>query len=169
MSARTIFLIGFMGSGKSTFGKKLANKLQLGFIDLDEVIAYKFQLSIKAIIEQHGIDFFREAERDTLKGLDTENAVISTGGGTPCFFDNMEWIKSRGVVVFLNLDEGIIFSRLKTTNLQDRPLLKDLDDDGLKQFIKDKLAERLPFYTRAHISFDPVHGKMEELVERLIA
>ena len=167
MSAKTVFLIGFMGSGKTTFGKKLANKLELRFIDLDEAIAYKYQLSIKTLIEQHGIDFFRETERDTLKLLDIENAVIATGGGTPCYFDNLEWMKRRGVVVYLNVSEGIIFSRLKNTELEERPLLKDLDDEGLKDFISKKLTERLPFYNQAHISFDPVHEKMESLIELL--
>ena len=163
-----IFLIGFMGSGKSTFGKKLANKLNTDFIDIDELVAARYRISgIKELIETKGMDFFRQAESDVLKSLSAEHAVVSTGGGTPCYFDNLDWMKRRGVVVFLKVDEGVIFSRLKTTNLEERPLLKDLDDEGLKLFIHEKLEERLSYYNRADIIFDPIHEKANELVVKL--
>jgi shikimate kinase len=169
MAATTIFLIGFMGSGKTTFGKKLAAKLKYRFIDLDEELCKKYNTpDIKTLIEQKGMDFFREAENLTLKKLNAEQAVVSTGGGTPCYFDAIDWMKRRGVVVFLQVDEGVIFSRLKTTELDERPLLKGLDDEGLKSFISSKLAERLPYYEQAHIVFNPVKEKMEGLVERII-
>ena len=157
------FLIGFMG-----FGKKLAHKLKVPFIDLDElVVAQTNAGSVKDLIESRGIDFFRQSESEVLKNIDTENALVSTGGGTPCYFNNIAWMKSRGVVVFLNPDEGVIYSRLKTTKLDERPLLKDLSDEGLKAFIHHKLQERLPYYTQAHITFDPIHEKMDVLVEKL--
>jgi shikimate kinase len=164
-----VFLIGFMGSGKTTFGKKLAHKLDTPFIDIDELVVTRHYISgISELINAKGIDFFRQAESEVLKGLTAEHAVVSTGGGTPCYFENLEWMKRRGVVVFLKLDEGVIFSRLKTTNLAGRPLLKDLNEDGLKSFIHEKLGERLPYYNQADIIFDPVHEKMEELVAKLI-
>jgi shikimate kinase len=163
-----IFLIGFMGSGKTTFGKKLAAKLKVEFIDIDEMVVAKYNVTgIKELIETNGMDFFRKAESDILKSLDQNDAVVSTGGGTPCYFDNMDWMKSRGVVVFLQLDEGIIFSRLKTTNLGQRPLLKDLDDEGLKTFIHEKLQERMPYYRQADITFNPVHEKIDALVAKM--
>lgn len=161
-----VFLIGFMGSGKTTFGKKLANKLNAEFIDIDELVIKQHQVSgIKELVETKGMDFFRQAETDVLKSLIADNAVISTGGGIPCYFDNLDWMKSRGVVVFLKVDEGVIFSRLKTTDLKERPLLRDLDDAGLKQFIHEKLAERMPYYNQAQIVFNPVSQKIDELVE----
>lgn len=169
----TIFLVGFMGSGKTTFGKKLAAKLALPLIDLDNEIInyYKAQEenvhTIKEIIEQNGLPYFRAIESETLRLIDVKSKVISTGGGTPCYFDNMEWMKRRGVVVFLQVDEGVLFSRLKNTDLEERPLLKDLDEEGLKSFIREKLEERLPIYTQAHITFNPVTQKIEELVEML--
>ena len=163
-----IFLVGFMGSGKTTFGKKLANKLSAEFIDLDDlVISQNHVLGIKELIETKGMDFFRQAESDVLKSIPNVNAVVSTGGGTPCYFDNMDWMKGRGVVVFLKVDEGVIFSRLKTTELEERPLLKGLDDEGLKNFIHETLVERLLYYQQAHITFDPVHQKMTELISTL--
>jgi len=157
-----------MGSGKTTFGKKLAAKLKVEFIDIDEMVVAKYNVTgIKELIETNGMDFFRKAESDILKSLDQNDAVVSTGGGTPCYFDNMDWMKSRGVVVFLQLDEGIIFSRLKTTNLGQRPLLKDLDDEGLKTFIHEKLQERMPYYRQADITFNPVHEKIDALVAKM--
>ena len=162
------FLIGFMGSGKTTFGKKLAAKLKTEFIDLDEVVVNNYHVTgINELIETKGMDFFRQAESEVLKGLTITNAVVSTGGGTPCYFDNLSWMKNRGVVVFLQLDEGIIFSRLKTTNLEERPLLKDLDDEGLKAFIHEKLEERMPFYNQADITFNPVRQSLNELLTLL--
>lgn len=164
----TIFLIGFMGSGKTTFGKKLAAKLGYTFTDLDEeVLRFTQSPSLKTLIEEKEIRFFREAESKTLKQLALENRVISTGGGTPCYFDNIAWMKSKGLVVFLNLDEGVLFSRLKNTDLEERPLLQDLDEDGLRTFIHTKLEERMPFYTQAHLNFNPVNQKMEELLTAL--
>jgi shikimate kinase len=163
-----IFLIGFMGSGKSTFGKKLANKLGTGFIDLDEVVVSANKVSgIKELIEVKGMEAFREAESVALKSISAENGVVSTGGGTPCYFDNLEWMKARGVVVFLKVDEGIIFSRLKTTNLDERPLLKSLNDEELKNFIHQKLHERLPYYNQADFVFDPVHEKPDDLLLKI--
>ena len=163
-----IFLIGFMGSGKTTFGKKLANKLKAEFIDIDALLVAQHNVSgIKELIDVKGMDFFRKAESDVLKSLSTQKAVVATGGGTPCYFDNLDWMKGRGVVVFLKVDEAIIFSRLKNTDLDERPLLKDLNEEGLKLFIHEKLNERIPYYNQADIIFDPVREKTEDLVIKL--
>lgn len=164
----TVFLIGFMGSGKTTFGKKVAAKLKLQFIDLDEQICITNKAeSINRIIESKGFDYFRQTESETLKSLHIENSLISTGGGTPCYYSNIDWMKQNGTVVFLQVDEGVLLSRLKNTNLEERPLLKGLDEEGLKNFINEKLKERLPFYEQAHFVFNPVTEKMEALVEKI--
>jgi shikimate kinase len=165
---QTIFLIGFMGSGKSSFGKKLAARLKLKFVDLDEFVAQTNEMhDVQQLIEEKGMDFFREAESEVLKSIKPENWVISTGGGTPCFFDNLDWMKRRGVVVFLNVDESHIFSRLSSSDFEKRPLLKGLDKEGLKNFIHVKLQERLPYYNQAHIIFDPVNEKIETLTGKI--
>lgn len=165
----TVFLIGFMGSGKTTFGKKLEAKLKLNFVDLDEQICIQNEIeSINSLIELKGFDYFRQTESETLKSLLIENSLVSTGGGTPCYYDNLDWMKQNGTVVFLQVDEGVLLSRLKNTNLEERPLLKGLDEERLKTFITEKLKDRMPFYEQAHFVFNPVNEKMEVLVEKIL-
>lgn len=165
---RTVFLIGFMGSGKTTTGKKLAAKLGLQFVDLDKEIVNQSEYSSIAEMEAaKGMDYFRECERDVLQRMDVASKLISTGGGTPCYFNNLEWMKSRGVVVYLEMDEKSIYHRLKQTNLNERPLLKGMNDEQLKEFITTKLHERRPFYEQAHVTVNPLKEGVEELVERL--
>ena len=159
-----IFLIGFMGSGKTTIGKKLAAKLGCGFIDLDAAIEYTEGMFIRDIIGAKGEHYFRELESRVLKQLEHTDKVIATGGGTPCFFDNIEWMRSNGRVLYVELDEAALFSRLKTTNLEHRPLLKGLDDDGLKVFIHNKLAERKAYYELADVRFNPIRQSIEDLI-----
>ena len=163
----TLFLIGFMGAGKTTIGKKLAARLGCTFVDLDLVLEGSESKYIRDIIADHGEEYFRQKESDTLHTLDLLDKVISTGGGTPCFYDNMTWMNERGITVFLDVSEGVIFSRLKTVNRENRPLLKGLDDDGLKEFIHLKLDERMPYYTRAKVIFDPMTQSLNDLAEIL--
>lgn len=163
----TIFLIGFMGSGKTTIGKKLATKLKCEFIDLDAVIEQAEGRYIRDIIADSGESYFRKVESQSLQQLDLIDKVIATGGGTPYYFDNMDWMKINGIAVYIELDEGVLFSRLKTTNLENRPLLKGLDDEGLKKFIHDKLEERGPYYYQAQVVFDPMKESLENLVDAI--
>lgn len=165
----TVFLIGFMGAGKTTMGKKLAAKLGHTFIDVDLVLEKSEDQYIRDIIADHGEPYFREKESETLRNLDLTDKVISTGGGTPCFYDNMQWMNDHGVTVFVDANEGVIFSRLVNTNRENRPLLKGLDDEGLKQFIHNKLEERMPFYAQAKIRFDPVNQSVSELEDLLLS
>lgn len=151
-----IVLIGFMGSGKSKLGIKLARLLNLPFIDLDVFIENKFQQSIISIFHEKGEDYFREIESDTLKELlqSEEKFVLASGGGTPCFNNNMELINNWAISIYLDVAEKILFGRLKA-NKSDRPLIANLSDDELKVFIHKKLSERNQFYTRAqHIISD---------------
>lgn len=163
----TVFLIGFMGSGKSTLGKKLAAKLACEFIDLDAVIEQAEGKYIRDIIAESGESYFRKVESQSLQQLDLTDKVIATGGGTPYYFDNMDWMKINGIAVYIELDEGVLYSRLKTTNLENRPLLKGLDEDGLKSFIHDKLEERGPYYCQAQIIFDPMKKTLDDLVNSI--
>jgi shikimate kinase len=165
--ASALFLIGFMGAGKTTVGKKLAAKLGFDFVDLDAVIERNEQAYIRDIISDKGESYFREREAEALRQLDLTKKVVSTGGGTPCFHDNMAWIKANGYSVYLDVNEGVIFSRLKNAKQSERPLLNGLDDEGLKAFISQKLAERLPYYRRADMVFDPVKEEIESLVARV--
>jgi len=167
MEHKPIFLVGFMGSGKTTWGRKLAQHLDREFIDLDHVLAEKIGMSIPGYFQQFGEARFRERESCALREIRESDAVISTGGGTPCHFDNMEWIRARGVVLYLQLTADALFARLQKSDVRKRPALKGFTGDGLRAFIEDKLAEREPFYSRAHIMVDAANVSLEEIRARI--
>jgi len=167
MDGKPIFLIGFMGSGKTTWGKKLAKHLGRKFIDLDHVLTERMGMSIPEYFQQFGEAKFREEESRVLREIREQDAVISTGGGTPCHFDNMEWIKSCGIVVYLQLTADALFARLQKSDVGKRPALKGFTGDGLRAFIEDKLAEREPFYRRAHIMVHAANVPLEEIRARI--
>jgi shikimate kinase len=152
--ASKIFLIGFMGSGKSTTGKKLASHLNWSFIDLDEKIEIMTGMKIKNIFSEKGETFFRKVESETLHGIVSEtNTVISTGGGTPCFGDNMDFMISNGLTIYLTMTPARLQSRLADSS-DHRPLLKDIGKEELKEYIARKLSEREKWYSRAEIIVD---------------
>lgn len=156
-----------MGSGKTTIGRKLAAKLGYEFMDLDAAIEKAEGMYIRDIINEKSEAYFREVESHTLKLLDLSNKVISTGGGTPYYFDNMDWMKMNGTVIYIALDEAALYSRLKMTDLENRPLLKGLDDEGLKAFIHNKLTEREPYYAQAHLRFNPIRESVVGLIQKI--
>lgn len=153
-----VYLIGFMGSGKSTAGKKLASSLGWAFVDLDKEIEEAAGSSIPEIFAEKGEDYFRNLESEMLRKLQSiGDTVISSGGGTPCFGTNMDFMLETGVTIYLKLTPGQLRSRLAGSQ-QERPLLKGLDNEGLLEFIKEKLAYREKWYSRAEFivdGFDP--------------
>lgn len=152
-----IFLIGFMGCGKSTLGKKLSAKLNYQLIDLDHQIEKLTGGSVGAYFAAHGEDVFRKLESETLKTHPyPENCVIATGGGTPCFFDNMEWMNNNGITVYIDMSPSNLAKRLEK-GMAKRPLLKDLTVEGVVQFIEHKLAEREGFYNQAKVKLNGVN------------
>lgn len=160
-----IYIIGFMGSGKSTYGQLLANDLGYHFLDLDEVVAKGAGMTIAEIFEKHGEEAFRKLEHEAL--YDTgqlENYVIATGGGTPCFDDNMRWISMNGLSIYLKLFEGELKDRL-LPQINQRPLLKDMSQEELELYIYNTLRERAAFYHRADIVIDPTELEHAELAE----
>lgn len=160
-----IILIGFMGSGKTTLAKKLAKKLNRSFFDLDKEIEKRENLTITQIFEQNGEDYFRALEFKTLKSiLDKElSFVMSVGGGTPCFFDNMKIVNESGTSVYLKCSAGILTSRLINTK-EKRPLIKALNEEELKTFITNKLAEREQFYKQCKFTLASDNLKVEDLL-----
>ncbi|MBK9193272.1 MAG: shikimate kinase [Crocinitomicaceae bacterium] len=150
-----IFIIGFMGSGKSTVGKKLASKLGFSFLDMDREIEKNENKSIAVMFKEFGENYFREKETQWLENLKSDNLVISTGGGSPCFGKNMELMKHKGKVVFLNASPGVLASRLFTGGTE-RPLLEKYvqNKEQLENYIGQKLKERLPVYEKADIIVD---------------
>lgn len=161
------FLIGFMGSGKTTHGRKLASYLNVAFIDLDEVFEQQNSTSIADYFTVFGEEKFRQKESELLKDtVYPENAVISTGGGLPIFFDNLDWMKQHGTVVYLQVPPGIIVARL-TNAKTERPLLQHKTGEELLQYITQKLAEREPFYLKAQVVADGVGVSARKLADLL--
>lgn len=149
ISNNLIYLIGYMGCGKTTTGKAVAKKLGYTFIDMDDAIVAQTGKSINELFEIHGEQGFREIEKQYLhSSFDFKNAVISTGGGAPCFFDNIEQINLHGTSFYIKMSVGGLFNRL-TNAKHERPLLKNLNDEELKAFIELNLTKREPFYSQA--------------------
>ncbi|NDW12090.1 shikimate kinase [Bacteroides sp. 214] len=149
-----IFLIGYMGAGKTTLGKAFARKLDIPFIDLDWYIEERFHKSVRSLFEERGEAAFRELERNMLHEVAAiENVIISTGGGTPCFFDNMEYMNAAGTTVFLDVNPKVLFRRLRVAT-QSRPILQGKKDDELFSFIKEGLEKRRLFYEQAKYIFN---------------
>jgi shikimate kinase len=151
-----IYLIGYMGSGKSTVGRELATALNLQFIDLDSYIEERNFKTIPEIFDSVGEDGFRKAEQRALHEIsEFENVVVATGGGAPCFFDNMELIKQTGISVYLNGTPRIIAERLMNSKTE-RPLIKGKSKKELAEFIHETLNKRDYWYKQASliINFD---------------
>ncbi len=154
-----------MGCGKTTFGKKLASSLAYNFFDLDHEIEGQVEQSIAEYFAAHGEASFRELESSVLKsGAYPQDSVISTGGGTPCFYDNMDWMNANGLTIYLEMPPLALARRLEKGKSK-RPLLKDLDEAGLVRFIEGKLAERLPFYSRAKLTVNGINLNAESIKE----
>ena len=144
-----IVLIGYMGSGTTTLGRGVEARAHIAFIDLDQYIEERYGKSIKDIFKERGEDGFRLIERDCIRELSLKKDIlVACGGGTPCFFDNMEIMNSRGTTVWLDASVDILHARLKEGRSQ-RPLIADFDDDELRGFIVKSLEKRNPFYSRA--------------------
>ena len=146
-----VYIIGFMGSGKSTAGKKLASLLNWSYIDLDKRIEDHTGKSIPEIFSQHGEEHFRLVESELLKKIGSgENTVVSTGGGSPCYSDNMDYMLKTGLTVYLKMSPLQLKKRLSDSK-GNRPLIKDLNKDELLDFIREKLASREKWYSQSEI------------------
>ena len=149
-----IILIGYMGAGKTTVGKALSQSLGLPFYDLDWYIEERHRRTIAQIFAEKGEKGFRDIERNILHEVaEFEDVVISCGGGTPCFFDNMKYMNRQAQTVYLKASPDILFRHLKMGKVE-RPLLKDKTEDEMKQYIRDSLSTREPFYSQARYTLD---------------
>ena len=148
-----ILLVGFMAAGKTTLGKALAKGLGLQFVDLDLYIESRYHATVSQIFAERGEEGFRQIERNMLHEVaEFEDVIIATGGGTPCFFDNMEYMNAQGTTVFLDASVDVIFTRLTIARTQ-RPLVAGKTDEELRSYITETLNRRLPYYSRATHSF----------------
>lgn len=151
---RRIILIGYMGSGKTTVGKALAKELGLQFYDLDWYIESRRRKTVPQLFAERGEDGFREIECNMLHEVaEFEDIVLSCGGGTPCFFDNMDYMNRQGEVIWLKADAEVLYKHLLMGKTE-RPLLKGKSPDELIAFIREQLEKREPFYAKAHHVLD---------------
>lgn len=145
-----IFLIGFMGCGKTYWGRQLADRLSVPFFDLDEQIEQVTGKSINDIFAQDGEEFFRRREKEMLMTLTESHAnfVMSTGGGTPCFFNNIDYMNRMGTTLWINCTAECLQNRLQSEKAK-RPLVRELGDEQLKAYIIKKTGDRKIFYQQA--------------------
>jgi shikimate kinase len=163
-----IYLIGLPGSGKTTLGKELAQKLNYKFIDTDSEIVKQYNESIDSIFESKGEDYFRKAEQSVLHLCSkNENQLISTGGGLPCFFDNLEFINKNGISIYIDVPIDTLVVRTTNTNGAIRPMLAGKTKEEVKAFIATKKAERESFYKKATLIFTGSNIKSNDLYEGL--
>lgn len=149
-----IFLVGYMGAGKTTLGKALSKAIGLPFVDLDWYIESRYHQTISDLFARRGEDGFRQLERTMLHEVgEFEDVIISCGGGTPCFFDNMDYMNRQGPTVWLDASTDCLFRRL-SKGLRKRPVLQGKTDEALREFIQQNLNSRLDYYARARLRID---------------
>jgi shikimate kinase len=161
-----IFLIGFMGCGKTHWGKELSQKLQIPLFDLDHMIEEQEGKSISEIFAEMGEEYFRMLEKDVLHMLTEshESFVMACGGGTPCFFNNIDYMKSRGTTVWINCSVDCLHSRL-VKEKDKRPLISAIPDLELRSFIVKKFSDRKIFYQQASIILSEDDVTLDKLIE----
>lgn len=162
-----IYLVGYMGSGKSTLGRKLAQVNACHFIDLDKYIEERHCQTVPQIFAKEGEPAFREKERTALLEVsEFSDVVVATGGGAPCFFDNMALMNDTGITIFLDIAPEILARRLKISKTE-RPLIKGKSPEELERFIAENLAKRRPFYEQACIRIEREDIVPEEILKMI--
>ncbi len=162
-----IFLIGFMGSGKTTAGKMLAERLQYDFADTDDLIEQRENMEITRIFAQKGEEYFRRVEAEVLESLlKNDNMVISCGGGTPCFFDNMRKMNNAGITVYLKVSSKTIAQRVSEQH-SNRPLIAGIKGDKLITHIRKLLSGREGWYRQSRIIYPADNFNLDELAGQI--
>ena len=163
-----IYLIGFMGCGKSHWGKELSQKLRLPFFDLDEEIVKEESKTITEIFAYHGEEYFRQKEKDVLYTLTEKyhSFVLATGGGTPCYFNNIEYMNKNGTSVWFNCSVECLFHRL-VKEKENRPLIRNLSDTELRHFIIKKFGDRKIFYRQASVIINEDDISLDNIVDTI--
>ena len=162
-----IYLIGYMGCGKSTLGRKLATILNLSFIDLDTFLEEKYFRIIPQIFAEEGEAGFREKEQTVLHEVSVfDDVIVATGGGAPCFFDNMEVMNNTGFCIFLDVDTDTLVNRLIHAKTE-RPIINGKSPEELYHFIEDMMLKRRPYYEKARYIIKGSEIKPEQVLELL--
>lgn len=163
-----IFLLGFMGSGKTHWGRQISQKLGIPFFDMDEQVVNSEGMSINDIFEKQGEEYFRVKEKEVLHIITESHSsfVMACGGGSPCYFNNIEYMNKSGTTVWLNTPMQVLFSRL-VKEKNDRPLLRRLTDDQLMSFIVKKFSDRKIYYEQSHIAIEDDNLTLDQLIEKI--
>ena len=169
MAAEKIFLVGMMGSGKSYWTKKMAKWIKSAGYDLDDLIEMNEEKTISEIFSEDGEEHFRKTEAKILRWFkEKKKYVLATGGGTPCFLDNMAWMKKEGIVIWLDESVEVLVKRL-LEGKENRPLIADLSEKDVTKFVQDKLVERHSFYSQANyrLSTDQITDvKLKQIIQQ---
>ena len=153
---KPIFLIGYMGSGKSTMGRSLSAYLNIDLIDLDHYIEARYHKSVRELFAERGEDAFRKIETNMLHEVgEFENVIIACGGGTPCYFDNMDYMNHKGITIYMKASHEALMRRLSLPKAKaKRPIIADKSNEELAIFITEAIEKRAPHYNRAMLHFD---------------
>lgn len=162
-----IYLIGYMGAGKTTYGKRLAHDIKYNFLDLDQKIEAEQGKTISGIFAERGEDGFRQIEREAMiQTFGLENTIVATGGGTPCFFDNMQLLNQHGATLYIELKPKELVWNLINSH-KERPLLRDKTYEELVAYIEETLQKRLPYYTQARYVVNGIGITSQKMIEAL--
>lgn len=159
------FLIGFMGAGKSTIAKQLSERTDIPSLDLDKLIEQKYGKAVQDLFREEGEEWFRQAESEVLRTIESESdLVVACGGGTPCFGDNMKWMNEKGETWYLRLSVGELLRRLDPEQISSRPLMKGLRPEEIKRVLEEMLISRERYYLQATrvISEENCHARYLE-------
>ena len=163
-----VYLIGFMGAGKTSVGKRLARKMRWSFVDTDNIIEKELGITVQEVFDQLGEEWFRDYEKKVIiKTTSFKNTVISTGGGTPCFYNNMDIIINNGLCIYLRMPPKEIVSRISQSQKK-RPLVDNLRGIELEKYVEKILAKREAVYSKAHIIADALNPNLILSLEQQI-
>lgn len=163
-----IYLIGYMGSGKSTLGKELAKALGISWLDLDDEFELRYKVSIPAFFEKYGEILFRELEHKVLTDISLiPDLVVSTGGGAPCYHDNIKLMNQTGITIYLHALPELLISRIELS-VRKRPLFQQMKGEDFFQKITMHLQSREPFYTQANITIEANKPDVEDLKKKIL-
>ena len=162
-----IYLTGFMGSGKSSTGRKIASSLHWNFADTDKIVEEQEGASVPDLFKQRGEDYFREAEAGALRTVSGRSkTVVACGGGTPCSADNMDLMRSTGVIVYLKLPVAALVSRLQKSKTN-RPLLQGISPEEMTSRVQELMENRSGWYEQADLIIDGLTESVEETASRI--
>lgn len=160
-----VYLTGYMYSGKTTVGHKLATRLGYQWADLDQMLETTFRTTIPIFFKRYGEEAFRKIEQKLLHSTaDLDNIIISTGGGTPCHFDNIEWMNQHGTSIYFDVTIETLLRRA-TQSKKPRPILAGMTEEERSLYVRQQLAQRLPFYQKAQIIFPADQPDIDQLVQ----